>query len=112
MFLHRIVPGRADQSYGLHVARLAGVPTDVVARAQEVLSSLRVERTGERSVIQPQPGGKSEPEQGQLSLFTEYLDHPAIQQLRELKLDGLSPLQAFDRLRELRALTDKTNQRS
>ncbi len=112
VFLHRIVPGRADQSYGLHVAKLAGVPSDVVERAQEVLSSLSVERTGERGVIQPPSGRKSEPEQGQLSLFTEYLDHPAIQQLRELKLDGLSPLQAFDRLRELRALTDTTNQRS
>jgi hypothetical protein len=43
---------------------------------------------------------------GQLPLFTEYLPHPAIHQLQELKLDALTPLQAFDALRTLKLLTD------
>ncbi|QKK07860.1 MAG: DNA mismatch repair protein MutS [Planctomycetota bacterium] len=105
VFLHRIEPGRADQSYGLHVAKLAGVPSGVVARAQDVLSSLSVERAGDRAAIQTQGPPAAEPERGQLSLFTEYVDHPAIAQLRELKLDGMTPLQAFDALRALRELT-------
>lgn len=105
VFLHRIEPGRADQSYGLHVAKLAGVPSGVVARAQDVLSSLSVERAGDRAAIQTPGPPTAEPERGQLSLFTEYVDHPAIAQLRELKLDGMTPLQAFDALRALRELT-------
>ncbi|VAX38833.1 DNA mismatch repair protein MutS, partial [hydrothermal vent metagenome] len=55
IFLHRIGPGRADQSYGLHVAKLAGVPKAVIARAEEVLGSLSVQREGEQSPSAPPP---------------------------------------------------------
>jgi len=116
IFLHRILPGRADQSYGIHVARLAGLPADVVSRAREVMSSLAVEHDG-RSVA----GGngsaglstsagradtKAVPRQhdsgGQFSLFTQYLEHPAVIELKKIKIDSLSPLQAFDALRKLK----------
>jgi DNA mismatch repair protein MutS len=99
IFLHRIVPGRADQSYGLHVAKLAGLPRDVIERAREILGSLSVQR--EREPPPPIPSRRVEPPGGQLSLFTEYLEHPAVAQLRELKLDRVSPLDAFDILRRL-----------
>ena len=47
-----------------------------------------------------------EPPGGQLSLFTEYLEHPAVAQLRELKLEAMTPMQAFDTLRRLLELSD------
>ncbi|HVJ81481.1 MAG TPA: DNA mismatch repair protein MutS, partial [Planctomycetia bacterium] len=68
VFLHQIVPGGADRSYGIHVASLAGVPTGVLARAQQVLDQLERDPFGE------QPGDKSRPKKHrrnwhQLNLF-------------------------------------------
>ncbi len=104
VFIHRILPGRADQSYGVHVAELAGVPPEVVRRAREVLGSLAVEHQNAPSIRSMVPPPASSPvASGQLPLFTEYLPHPAISRLREVKLDALTPLEAFDLLRELRA---------
>jgi DNA mismatch repair protein MutS len=112
VFLHRILPGRTDRSYGIHVAKLAGLPPSTVARAREVLASLEVHHHG--------PGGKPPPgEQGgkkpgkrtaaddTLPLFTAYVQHPAIDRLRELKLEALSPMEAFDALRTLRGMADE-----
>ena len=100
VFLHRIKPGRADRSYGVHVAQLAGLPASVVARAGEVLETLSVQQAGRvetGSVREPAPPSQ-EPQMG---LFTEFVSHPAVERLREVKIDGLTPLQAFDLLREL-----------
>jgi len=111
VFLHRIEPGRSDRSYGIHVARLAGLPPETVARAKEVLESLSVQHAAPL----PPPSASARPAAGdatdaattaaraaQLSLFTEYLPHPVVEALRELDLDRLSPLEAFDALRRLR----------
>lgn len=98
VFLHRILPGRTDQSYGLHVARLAGIPASVVSRGREVLASLAVHHAGSAPVTPP---ARQAPPDGQFSLFTEFLPHPAVEALREVKLDSLTPLQAFDVLRRL-----------
>ncbi len=106
VFLHRIGPGRADQSYGLHVAKLAGVPREVIARATEVLGSLSVQREGEQSKVKPASPRKADPPAAQMSLFIEYLDHPALAELRELKLDAMTPMQAFDTLRRLLEIAD------
>jgi DNA mismatch repair protein MutS len=117
VFLHRILPGRTDQSYGLHVARLAGIPAPLVRRAREVLDSLAVHHhpadskapllaplsaRGPTGVARPDVTGVPLPQDGQLGLFTEYLPHPALDELRELKLDAMSPIQAFDALRKLK----------
>ncbi len=71
IFLYRILPGRTDRSYGLHVARLAGVPAATIERAAQLLETLAV-HTGE--AVQP----TSRPQQ--MSLFTEYLEHPAVEE--------------------------------
>jgi DNA mismatch repair protein MutS len=114
VFLHRILPGRTDQSYGLHVARLAGIPASVVARGREVLASLAVHTAGPvngptSSTIKPDtkkvPKARAADDDGQLPLFTQYIQHPAIDVLKEVKLDTLTPLQAFDVLRKLTELT-------
>jgi DNA mismatch repair protein MutS len=112
VFLHRILPGRTDQSYGVHVARLAGIPANVVARARELLRTLAVHNTTTappHAAIPASQGkhakARSQPEQ--LPLFSEYLPHPAVEALREIKLDTLSPIQAFDTLRRLREMLEQ-----
>jgi DNA mismatch repair protein MutS len=123
VFLHRILPGRTDQSYGLHVARLAGMPMAVVTRGREVLASLAVHHAvplapgadglgavGIAASVRPDvrnvPQLKPVERGAQMSLFTEYVSHPALDVLRETKLDLLSPMQAFDALRRLKELAD------
>jgi DNA mismatch repair protein MutS len=122
VFLHRILPGRTDQSYGLHVARLAGMPKGVVTRAREVLKTLAVHEAGVGGAARaadanphpnppapPEAGAKrgKQREEGQMALFREYVAHPAVDALREVKLDHLTPLQAFDQLRKLKELTQE-----
>jgi DNA mismatch repair protein MutS len=104
VFLHRILPGATDQSYGIHVARLAGIPASVVVRAREVLDSLAVHHaplSSARADTTNVPVAMPPPD-GQMMLFTQYIPHPAIAHLKEVKLDTLSPMQAFDLLRQLR----------
>ena len=124
VFLHRIVPGRTDRSYGIHVARLAGLPSATIARAKQVLELLgNVEvaealalRVGEvvaqasantsassrnTSAISSRKANASP----QLSLFTEHVEHPVVAQLRSVDLNTLTPLAAFDLLRALAAQT-------
>lgn len=104
VFLHRILPGRTDQSYGIHVARLAGVPRAVTERAQVVLEALAVHHRQQPGDGAPPASPKrrsKDPEREQLGLFTEFVHHPAVDRLRELKLDEMSPMQAFDELRKL-----------
>jgi len=117
VFLHRIAPGRASQSFGVHVARLAGLPRPVLDRAEGLLETLSVSHDMAREVGgsadtldgREEEGlkrGKTKRGAGQLALFTEFVSHPAVEELRELKLDELTPLQAFDALRRLRELVD------
>ena len=93
VFLHRIVPGAADRSYGIHVARLAGIPAKVVVRAQEMLAELEGE--GHRV-----PDGSSLTETGvQLSLFPA--SSPLLEELKGLDVMSMSPLEALNTLYEL-----------
>ena len=93
VFLHRIEPGGTDKSYGIHVAQLAGVPPETVARAREILRGL--------SVQQAHASPASPVTKAQLELFREYLPHPVIAELRAMPLDEMTPLQAFDAMRRL-----------
>jgi len=95
IFLYRILPGRTDRSYGIHVAKIAGLPGDTIRRASQLLETLAVQTEG-------QPQRKTAAANSQMSLFTEYLDHPVVDELRELRLDAMTPMQAFDALRRLK----------
>jgi DNA mismatch repair protein MutS len=99
VFLHHVEPGRADRSYGVQVARLAGIPPEVVKRAAEVLASLSVRD----NTAAPPTKQKNEP---QMPLFARADPHPAIDKLAELKLETITPMQAFDLLRELRGMVE------
>ena len=101
VFLHKIVPGAADKSYGIHVARLAGVPRSVNERAKQVLAQLEEEHLDEggRPKIAVK-GKKSRRGDVQLTLFAAP-EHPVVEQLRQLDLNALTPLEAMQRLAEL-----------
>ena len=98
VFLRKIVPGGADKSYGIHVAQLAGIPRQVVRRAEEVLEDLekkgdaRSRRKVMRDAIMPQAL--------QLTLFAAEPD-PLLEELKALAIDELTPLEAISRLYEL-----------
>jgi len=83
VFLYRIVPGGADRSYGLHVAQLAGVPAQVVARARQILAALESARPLERA---------TRPEQLALPLVGP---HAVVTELEQLNLEELSPREAL-----------------
>ena len=92
VFLHRLEPGGADRSYGIHVGRLAGLPAPVVARAWEVLKLLEA---GHHVARQPAP---RPPDAAQLALFAGAPPHPLLTELDGLDLDTLSPIDALNRL--------------
>ncbi|HEU0301005.1 MAG TPA: hypothetical protein VFR37_16195, partial [Longimicrobium sp.] len=93
VFLRRLVEGGADRSYGVEVARLAGLPETVVERARQILRELE-----EQSAAQ---GRAAPPPDVQLGLFELGLPHPAVERLRALDVDGLTPIQALNLLAEL-----------
>jgi DNA mismatch repair protein MutS len=96
VFLHHIVPGGADKSYGIHVAQLAGMPKPVVHRAEQILEQL--ERDAARSPNQASP----QEEALQLSLFSE--SNPALEALKSLDVNSLTPIEALTRLYELQRM--------
>ncbi|HEX6369755.1 MAG TPA: hypothetical protein VF006_12620, partial [Longimicrobium sp.] len=94
VFLRRLVEGGADRSYGVEVARLAGLPETVVDRARQILRELE-----EQSAAQ---GRAAPPPDVQLGLFEIGLPHPVVERLRVMDVDGLTPLQALNLLAELK----------
>lgn len=98
IFLHRIVAGAADRSYGIHVAKIAGLPPDIIRRANELMAQLEVSHTPS---LPAEPVHRPKRKDPQLSLFTEYLPHPVVSQLATTDLTTLSPLEAFDLLRHM-----------
>lgn len=97
IFLHRIVEGGTDRSYGIHVARLAGVPKPVLERARQLLGELAVQHVGKPRISRGKKADR-EVDDSQLTLFVD----PAKELLTTLagtQLDSLSPLQAHELLR-------------
>jgi len=96
IFLHKILPGKADRSYGIHVAKLAGLPNSVIRKAAALLSELEKNTSkakntkiiGDRS-LQP-------------SLFDLEYTHPLLNEIEDLDIDNLTPRQALEYLYDLR----------
>jgi DNA mismatch repair protein MutS len=111
VFLRRVEDGAADRSYGIQVARLAGIPPAVIERAREVLLNLEREELSQDGKpklarrLHAAPEGGNPEEEGerpsQLGLFTPEED-PAVKALRSVELDALSPLEALNFLAELK----------
>lgn len=90
VFLHKIIPGGADRSYGIHVAQLAGLPKPVIQRANEILAQLEAS-SGKAVRINPMAAQ-------QMALFPE--TNPLMEELKELDMNSLSPIEALNKLFE------------
>ncbi|MBY5034130.1 DNA mismatch repair protein MutS [Streptococcus gallolyticus] len=93
-FLHKIAPGPADKSYGIHVAKIAGMPEDLLRRADTILATL--ENQAEHVPAQKEPISAQ-----QLDLFASP-DHPILDKLRQLDVFNMTPLEAMNALAELK----------
>ena len=98
LFLHRLMPGGADRSYGIEVGRLAGLPPGVLRRAKELLRLLEAEQIVPRDgrVPRPTPAASGD----QLALFGS-MAHPVVQQLRKLEPNAMTPIKALEILARL-----------
>ncbi|MGA9530153.1 MAG: DNA mismatch repair protein MutS [Terriglobales bacterium] len=102
VFLRKVEPGAADRSYGIEVAKLAGLPNEVVVRAREVLAE---HESSERRLTEHLTPGSTPEERierpTQLTIFTP-LSQPVLEKLREVDLNRLTPLEALNLLAELK----------
>jgi DNA mismatch repair protein MutS len=99
VFLRKVEPGAADQSYGIEVAKLAGLPTEVITRAREVLAE---HENAERRATGRLGAGDVPPLPRQLTIFTP-LSHEVLDRLRDVDLNRLTPLEAMNLLAELKS---------
>ncbi len=100
IFLHRVVSGGADRSYGIHVAQLAGMPRSVVRRAREVLLELEQGAAGQPEQDRRREAMRLERESPMQMTFFGPPD-PVVEALKRLEVESLSPLEALTRLYEL-----------
>jgi DNA mismatch repair protein MutS len=98
VFLHKIVPGGADRSYGIHVAQLAGLPKSVIVRAQEVLAEL-----------ESHPSKRSKVTRGKASLQIPLFSKGSLvaEEIARLDVDSMSPLEAINKLYELKRVAQE-----
>lgn len=98
VFLHKIIEGAADKSYGIQVARLAGVPREVIERAKQILSELEEDHlNGDGSPKLARRTAKNRGAQYQLTLFGP-VEHPLLDKIRELDVNQLTPIEALSTL--------------
>jgi DNA mismatch repair protein MutS len=99
VFLRKVEPGPADRSYGIEVAKLAGLPPDVIVRAREVLHEH--ENAEHQATAHLSPGASPEEPSVQLTMFTP-LSQKIVDRLKEADLNNLTPLEALNLLHELK----------
>ncbi len=113
VFLHKIVDGSADKSYGIHVARLAGVPREVVERSKDILAQLEeehIDADGRAKIARPLDTAKVG--DVQLTLFGP-AEHPLLDDLRQLELNDVTPMKAMQLIEQWQeALAKEAGQRS
>ena len=101
VFLHRIQPGGTDKSYGIHVARLAGVPEPVVQRSKEILADL--EDGFAREMDLPALARRARKQRiTQMMLFADPAAEPVMEKLREVNPDEMTPVEALAFLSQLK----------
>ncbi|MDT7042303.1 DNA mismatch repair protein MutS [Candidatus Nitronereus thalassa] len=92
VFLRKIIPGKADRSYGIHVAQMAGIPKQVISRAEEVLSQLEQSESSQKTDSEQTPNDRND-------LPTP---HPILEEVKQMDLFTMTPLEAMNRLAELK----------
>jgi len=101
VFLRKIVAGGADRSYGIHVAKLAGLPGSVIERAQAVLTQLEQPESSIAGSVREQPDQAPPLPQ----------PHPVIEEVKQIDLFSMTPLDALNRLAELQRMVQPGNGR-
>jgi DNA mismatch repair protein MutS len=100
IFLRKLIPGGSEHSFGIHVAKMAGIPAKVVIRAQEMLKHLEASRSN--------PGTKGSTADDNLQLSFFQLDDPVLAQIKDeivnTDIDNLTPLQALNKLQEIKKI--------
>ncbi|MCF6410658.1 DNA mismatch repair protein MutS [Pseudalkalibacillus salsuginis] len=117
VFLHRVENGKADRSYGIHVAELAQLPAELIKRANELLTDFESSKNAKNNADKP-----VKEDEGQLSFFEPYSEskrkirksseqlHPALEKLKGLELLAMTPLEAMNTLYELQMSIKKERQ--
>ncbi len=112
VFLHQIVAGRADRSYGIHVAQLAGVPAPVLERAREILACLEAEHArlgGSPGALEPATSGDPVPSRAEGVTHGER--QALLLELADLRVETMTPLDALNELSRIRARARSTGAR-
>jgi DNA mismatch repair protein MutS len=110
LFLRKVVEGSVSHSYGIQVARFAGIPAEVIQRAREILGNLESGQWNEfgQPRIAAFPLGRTKAPSGeQLPLFSSEKD-PIIEEIRRLDTSAMTPIQALVKLQELKERADKS----
>ena len=97
IFLHKIIPGGTDDSYGIYVAKLAGIPKEVVQRSKKILSHLETHGSLKEKLLNPAPAEQ------QLILFSDRTDRATEDiknQLQSLDINSLTPIEALNKIQE------------
>lgn len=106
VFLRKLTPGGCEHSFGIHVARLAGMPPSIVKRAEDILHKLEEAGASAGSAVKKADIVKKEDEGVQLSFFK--LDDPILEQIRDeiinLDVNNLTPLEALNKLNEIKRI--------
>ena len=104
VFLRKLIPGATDKSYGIHVARLAGIPKKVTERAEVLLTE---------SMNRAVPAGTRPQRYTQILLVDDHekknvsVEHPTLRALAHLNTDEMTPMQALSKIAELKKTLDK-----
>jgi DNA mismatch repair protein MutS len=119
IFTHKVVEGASDHSFGIHVAKMAGMPYEVVERAEQIMNILESGSDGENTASEDKeknkkakvkaiPSRKEWHDTNQLAIF-EIRDDRLRQRLAEIKIENMTPVQAFHLLSELHAEANKSD---
>lgn len=108
IFLHRVNPGKADHSYGIQVAMMAGLPVFVTNRAKEILNNLESKELTPYAVKKERLKKLKSETDNQISLF-EFKDDELRTEIKNLELDTLTPIEALNKLNELKRKMEKND---
>ena len=100
IFLRKIKPGKAARSYGIHVGKLAGLPSALIARAEEVLAQLEQEASSERM------SNRIHQRDLEHESFSSPQPHPLVEEIKQLDLFSMTPLEALNRLADIQKRLD------
>lgn len=109
LFLRKVVHGGTDRSYGIHVAKLAGIPEAITRRAAEILHVLESENTEATQILEGRTKNKKEDKKSPQTTFFDLKtpEHPLIEEIKNLNIDQLTPLNALAKLADFKSRLDK-----